>query len=427
MFLLPYALVLLVYGAAVVIRKKTLVVNHHHSANWIDAAKDVEDIPTIDSSSLAQARSLQPPEVTSTRGGELEHLEFWSTHYRLIQRAWQEWERDSGQKQNEEHRENIIEGHDASFYHLPSLAEEIMMEPLLKESIRQLWKKPSVEAELELQTDFWEEPIRNVFACSSFFSPQSIRNLRQHLSLMGQAGIPTRRPNGMNRNGFVLDDETEGGVSYMSVDDFRGWLVDDYLRPLGRMFFPEYIGSDEDDESSYAFTVHYQHDGGTVTHMNGTVVESTTNSLAGSPNTNATKKRDVKLKEHSDASVVTININLNLPGEDEYDGSQLLFLDDHDDPAAGSQENDQVQRRKLEFQPGMAVIHRGLHRHQALPIEKGQRHQLIIWIFGKDGYVRIAPYEPNEQLSVEKRWSKAKNTGGRNHQDLGGDSYPFEL
>lgn len=356
--------------------------------HWIDAPNDAID--TAKSlSSLARARALQAPEVTSTRGGELEHLEFWNANDGLIKEAWREWEREMI------HRESMDD-------RLPLLTEEIMMEPTLQESIQHLWNKPSVQAELNLKDKFWNEPIRNVHICKSFLTPQGIRNLRQHLSLMGQCGIPTRRPNGMNRNGFVLDEETEGGVSYETVDHFRSWLVDDYLRPLGRMFFPEYIGSETDDESSYAFTVHYQY-------------KDDSDELSEAKNmTNARKKRDVQLKEHSDASVVTININLNLPEEeDDYDGSQLLFMDDG-------------ERHNLEFQPGMAVIHRGLHRHQALPIQKGERHQLIIWLFGTDGYVRVVPYEPNEQMAVTKRWSKPK-TQKTVKQQRQGDWDPFEL
>jgi len=285
------------------------------------------------------------------------------------------------------------------------LNEQNMMDPLLKQRVRQLWKEPSVQGELDLQERFWNQPIGGVHTCDSFLSLQGIRFFRQHLDLIRQAGIPTRRPNGMNRNGFVLDDETEGGVSYLAMDGFRDWLIDDYLRPLGRMFFPEYIGNDEDDESSYAFTVHYQHDGGS---LNGTA-----KSNSGARNTTTTTKRDVQLKEHSDASVITINVNLNLPGEEtEYDGPQLLFLDDSDQPS---------QRHELEFQPGMVVLHRGLHRHQALPIQKGERHQLIIWLFGKDGYVRVAPYETEEQLSVTERWSKTAKSNRNNKLD------PFEL
>jgi hypothetical protein len=46
---------------------------------------------------------------------------------------------------------------------------------------------------------------------------------------------------------MVLDDETAGGVWY---PDFRTWLVDTYVRPLGRMLFPDYIGGDDDDNAA---------------------------------------------------------------------------------------------------------------------------------------------------------------------------------
>jgi hypothetical protein len=49
-------------------------------------------------------------------------------------------------------------------------------------------------------------------------------------------------------------------------------------------------------------------------------------------------------------------------------------------------------------------------RHQALPIQKGQRHQMVVWLFGSHGYVRFVPYEDNEQRSVEERWSLPKTT-----------------
>ena len=113
------------------------------------------------------------------------------------------------------------------------------------------------------------------------------------------------------------------------------------------------------------------------------------------------------MKEHSDASVVTVNINLNLPQDGEYQGSELVFLD-----------KATQHRHKLELKPGMVVLHRGIHRHQALPIEKGERHQLIVWLFGRDGYVRFAPYKKNEQLSIEKRWSSKPSSDNREHFEL---------
>jgi len=52
---------------------------------------------------------------------------------------------------------------------------------------------------------------------------------------------------------------------------------------------------------------------------------------------------------------------------------------------------EQQQRYNVTFTPGMAVLHRGMLRHAAYPIRKGERIQLIIWVFGPGGYVRVAP------------------------------------
>lgn len=315
-------------------------------------------------SSLSRARSLETPQVTAIEGGETEHLDFWQTHEDLLQQAWKEW----GKEQQE---------------NLPGLDDDtIVMDPNIVRRTHQLRDNPSVPLESAFQRDFWSnEQIPNVYTCRSFLSPRGIHRLRQHLTASSQAKIPTRRPNGMNRCGLVLDDETQGGVSYPEMDSFRHWLVTDYVRPMARMLFPEWIGSYDDDENHYAFTIHYK------------------KGKEQSNENNATKT-DVQLKEHTDASVVTINININLPQEDAdeedyYEGSDLLFFNE-----------DSGERHSIKFEPGMAVIHRGLHRHQALPIQKGERHQLIIWLFGRDGYVRILPYDKEEQLTVTERWSK---------------------
>jgi hypothetical protein len=323
---------------------------------------------------LETARQLHVPNVSTTTGGETEHLAFWETHETLFQEAWKEW---------------AMHNHT----HLPDLVESNMMHPTLYQHVHNLWHESTVEHEEALQDDLWQEPIPGVFVCKDFLTPTSgVPLLRQHLQSAKTAGIPTRRPNGMNRDGLVLDDETPGGVSYPQLDDFiHDVLVDTYIRPLGRMFFKDSIGSDQDDGTQYAFTVHYQTP--VLLHANRTT-------------------SDIKLKEHSDSSAITMNINLNLPnnenedGEEVYDGSSLVFVD-----------KDTGERQVLPpMEPGMAVIHRGLHRHQALPIEKGQRHQLIVWLFGRDGYVRFVPYEPDEQMTVKERWSKPKRRSFNNEQ-----------
>jgi hypothetical protein len=295
----------------------------------------------IEMSALELVRQLKPPSVESTTGGEMEGLAFWNQHDATIKQAWDEW---ALQQQ----------------LSLPPLDETIVMDPTLYQSIHQAWNDPSVENE-EVLKDLWKEVIPGVYSYQ-LFTLEGIQRIRQHLKAASESGIPTRRPNGMNRFGSVLDIETEGGVSYPRIDSFRDMFVDTYLRPLGRMFFQNYIGPG-DDSSTYAFTIRYQ------------------------PN------KDTNLNEHSDASAVTINMNLNLP-EEAYEGSSLYFVGEDD------------ERHEFTFAPGMALLHRGLHRHAALPIESGERHNMVMWLFGDHGYVRFAPYEEKEQISVTERWSK---------------------
>ena len=133
MFLLPYALVLLLYGGAtVLIRRRGGPAKPGH---WIGV--DDADVPILEatqpkkkddrssSGSLARARDLQAPEVTSTTGGEMDHLEFWNVNSQLIQDAWHEWERDFSMYENEQPDVGIRA---SSFSPLPPLNETTMME-----------------------------------------------------------------------------------------------------------------------------------------------------------------------------------------------------------------------------------------------------------------------------------------------------------
>jgi hypothetical protein len=143
------------------------------------------------------------------------------------------------------------------------------------------------------------------------------------------------------------------------------------------------------------------------------------------------------LKEHRDASVVTMNVNLNLPEEDQYSGSQVFFRDfpSVSNDEATSVVDDDDNGGTVRFTPGMAIVHLGAHRHGSLPITtttlisgndderssvvatRGKRYNLVIWLFGKDGDVRIAPYKMEEQMNVIQRWRGCNYT-----QD-----YRFEL
>ena len=78
-----------------------------------------------------------------------------------------------------------------------------------------------------------------------------------------------------------------------------------------------------------------------------------------------------------DASVVTLNLNLNAPGEG-FGGSSLEFIN----------ERNASVKHEVDFEAGHAIIHQGALRHSAQPIESGERQNLIVWLFGRDGDVR---------------------------------------
>lgn len=342
-------------------------------------------------SALHITKQLEPPSIDITSGGEVEGIEFWQLHDKVLHQAWDEWWKDNLDR-------------------LPTLLEDEIMNSELNRYIQILWKNPTVQHEHNIHSSLWSEPIPGVFVCRNFFTTTGIRAIRQHLSEVEQVPIPTRRPNGMNRNGIVIDEATPGGVSYQGLMSFRNWLVDSYFRPLGRMFFPEYSGrGEQDDIEAYAFTVHYHSDNDNGLHQFTSHILSDDGSRDDSdePPPRSSTRHDVKLPEHSDASLFTLSINLNLPKE-SFSGSELLFAMSEEDRGGTSHE-----MTSINFEPGMAVLHRGLHRHEAQPLLTGSRHQLIIWLFGDQGYVRSEPYGEHERREVNERWT------GLSHVDAG--------
>jgi hypothetical protein len=207
----------------------------------------------------------------------------------------------------------------------------------------------------------FREEIPGVFSCR-LFTRDATRQLRDKLEQIATSGIPRRRPNGMNRFGSILDGGVDGGVS--GFDVFLDGLIDRWVRPLSESLFPASIGVG-DTEDRFVFTVQYEH------------------------HTDGDNKSDTKLEEHRDASVVTMNLNLN---DDSFKGSALEFIDE-----SGN-------RKIVHFRPGEVLFHLGSYRHAALPITGGRRENMIIWLFGAHGDVRVAPYEDHEQLTTECRW-----------------------
>ena len=293
---------------------------------------------------LKQARALKAPTALTESGGEAEGLEFWNQHATLIRNAWSEWETSQGDE-------------------LPSLDDEAIYDPTLREAVKAAWKDPAKE---EAIRPMWQEVVPSVYTCQ-LLQPDRIADIRAYIDAASDAGIPTRRPNGMNRYGLILDPNTEGAVVIDGLDKFYQNLVNEYMRRLGRLFFPEYM-QPPDDVESYAFTIRYR------------------------------EGEDVALREHSDASLITMNINLNIPSrqnETNCEGSTLYFVDD-----------ETGEHHEVKFRPGMAVLHRGMTRHAAQPIVQGERTNLVVWLFGQHGYVRFVPYEEHERMTPRQRWSK---------------------
>lgn len=143
-----------------------------------------------------------------------------------------------------------------------------------------------------------------------------------------------------------------------------------FLRGAGGLLFPELI-SKGDADFTYGFVVKYR------------------------------VGEDVSLAEHADASVLTLNVNLGVPG---FTGGELVFkgtrfLDDR--PR-------QMPPHTVDFSqmvPGDGILHLGGQYHQALPLTAGQRVNFVLWMFGKHGVVRVAPYEEGERLDATRRWS----------------------
>ena len=276
-------------------------------------------------SALARARGLPPPPPpVATTGGEHEGAAFFEAHADVLRDAW----RELGLAPSHAAMDVGV-GPEAG---TGGLAAAGLVDPALAAAVASVREAPSALREAAVR-GLWHEEAPGVWS-SRLLSLEAIAMMRDELVRVRGSGIPTRRPNGMNRFGVILDEDVPGAVRH-GLATFVKRVIDEYVRPVGRMLFPEFVRSGAngagsgggggggggggqtragDDAEQFAFTVRY------------------------------TPGQDVKLAEHRDASVVTLNLNLNLPGEG-FGGSALYFVDEHD-PSV---------RRRVDFAPGMAL------------------------------------------------------------------------
>ena len=287
-------------------------------------------------SQLETARALPLPtrEAMLQREPSVQH--FWLQNRQLLVDAWQEWEAAEGLI--------LVDFGDS------------LMDDKLRHAVMQTWQQPELELAV---ADLLEEVAPGVYQIQ-FFNPQRLHELRKYMDKTTEAGIPTRPPYGiaLNRGGAMLDPRSEGYLAAPGFQQLYRMIIDIYMRPIARMLFPEIVGF---DSQSFGFSILYQ---------------------AGV---------DTSLRPHTDASAVTLNMNLNMP-EETYTGSNVDFYDG----ATGA-------THSVTFKPGAATIHRGSVPHAAQPITSGQRANLVFWLYGDNG--RMPPQVASRvEIDAQQRW-----------------------
>ncbi len=286
--------------------------------------------------SLDRARAVERPtrEAQLQRHPSVHH--FWNSNKDLFEAAWVEWEASTG-------RAGVL---DSSLF-----------APKLRAAVEAAWEDPTTEMDVK---DLWTEVFPGVYE-AQFFDPAKLAILRDYMSAAEDAKIPVRPPHGimLNRGGVMLDQRSEGYFAAPSFQEFYSTLMETYMRPISRLLFPDIFGY---DTQTFGFSIRWD------------------------------PKKDVSLRAHTDASSVTLNLNLNLPGE-EFSGSGVRFFDPQT-----------RQISELSFEPGTALIHHGSVPHESMPITAGERSNFVLWLYGSHGQVARGG-TPSANIAPKDRWT----------------------
>ena len=287
--------------------------------------------------SLNDARNVARPTREAMLQRDPSVQRFWNSNAQLFEDAWNEWEQAGG-------NDSIV-------------LNSSLYDSSLRQAIDQSWENPGREGAVK---QLWEEIFPNVYK-AQFFDTEQLHVLRGYLDRVVDAGIPLRPPYGivLNRGGAMLDPRSEGYLAAPVFQNFYRELMDHYMRPISRLLFPDISGY---DTQTFGFSIQWQAGGDTTLHP------------------------------HTDASAVTLNINLNLPGE-EFSGSGVRFMD----PATGKVES-------LVFEPGTALIHHGSVPHASDPITYGERYNFVLWLYGEQGKIP-PPGATHTDVSPKQRWT----------------------
>ncbi|XP_021752046.1 uncharacterized PKHD-type hydroxylase At1g22950-like isoform X2 [Chenopodium quinoa] len=148
------------------------------------------------------------------------------------------------------------------------------------------------------------------------------------------------RPNTMNNYGAVLDD--------FGMETMLHKLMEDFVRPISKVFFPEVVFYPEVGGSSL------------ISH-HGFVVQYGIH-------------KDIDLGFHVDDAEVTLNVCLG----QEFSGGELFFRGVRCEKHVNT-ETQAEESLDYSHVPGRAILHRGRHRHGARATTQGRRVNLILW------------------------------------------------
>jgi len=194
-----------------------------------------------------------------------------------------------------------------------------------------------------------------VYKIRRLFNEEFIQTFLEELEYQETSEIPMRRPNGMNRYGCILNE--------LGFETFLKEFSDRLLKPIAHILFPHRVSVVHDLTTEYGFVVKYH------------------------PNTS-----DINLTEHADASAITVNTCL-IPSSEE-DSAPLYFKNVREIGESEAATVAVATNVTLDT-PGDVVFHLGQHIHGVSDVSSA-RSNMIIWMMGDYGYVRVAPYESYE-------------------------------
>ncbi|KAI3893315.1 hypothetical protein MKX03_035984 [Papaver bracteatum] len=268
-------------------------------------------------------RYLPPSMLTVTRQLKVDYMKEILARYYSPQ-----GERIRVQK-HREYRQKIIESYQPLHRELYSMNPETFFVPSFVEAINK-------NTEQSLRS-IMSEPSPGVYTFKMLrreFCDMLLSEVDNFEKWVMESNFKIMRPNSMNKYGAVLDD--------FGFETMLDKLMDDFVRPISKVFFHEVGGSTLD--SHHGFVVEYGRD------------------------------RDVDLGFHVDDCEVTLNVCLG----EQFSGGDLYFRGIRCDKHVNT-----------EYQPeesfdyshviGQAVLHSGRHRYGARATRSGQRINLLLW------------------------------------------------